>query len=271
MRRMTVFCVSFLDSRHQKTARRVRRQAARFSTIDQCVIFSENDLDRSFAEKFEEFLRPSVRGFGYYAWKPQVISQAMRTAEDGDILLYLDGGSHLNHRGARRLDSYIQLVSESELGVLAFQTQWTEKNWSKGDLIDFFQVRKSPEITMTGQVAATFIVIRVGDASKEFVESWVDTFFQNFSMIDDSPSISSNFEGFCQHRHDQSIFSLLAKTRGAVLLDEEEQLYSRFSRRGKEMPVHNRRDLPGHSSKKLKVRIRRLRERLDERIMSLRA
>lgn len=263
--------MSFVDSRYERVARRFRAQAARFSNIDHCITYSEKDLEPDFARKFEDVLKPSVRGFGFYAWKPQVIAQSMRKAVDGDFLLYVDGGSHLNYRGAQRLDSYIQLVSESELGVLAFQTQWLEKHWTKGDLIDFFQVRKSPEIMMSGQIAATFIVFKVCDASKSFVESWIDTFSQNFAMIDDSPSMSRNFDGFRQHRHDQSIFSLLAKTRGAVLLDEEEQRHSRFSRRGKDMPVHNRRDLPGHSSKKLKVRIRRLRERLDGRIMSLRA
>ena len=264
---MKVHCVSFVDSRYEKVARRLRAQAARFSNIDHCITFSEKDLEQDFVGTFEDVLKPSVRGFGFYAWKPQVIAQAMRKAVDGDIVLYVDGGSHLNYRGARRLDSYIQLVSESQLGVLAFQTQWSEKDWSKGDVIDFFQVRSSPQILLSGQIAATFIVFKVSEASKSFVESWIETFSENFALIDDSPSVSPNLEGFRQHRHDQSIFSLMAKTRGAVLLDEVEQQHSRFSRAGRKMPVHNRRDLPGHSSKRLKVRIRRMRERLDERIV----
>ena len=34
---------------------------------------------------------------------------------------------------------------------------------------------------------------------------------QNYHFIDDSPSIYINFSCFVEHRHDQSIFSLLTK------------------------------------------------------------
>jgi hypothetical protein len=43
----------------------------------------------------------------------------------------------------------------------------------------------------------------------------------NYHLIDDSPSILKNDPTFCEHRHDQSIFSLLCKKHGANVLDDE--------------------------------------------------
>lgn len=90
---------------------------------------------------------------------------------------------------------------------------------------------------------------------------------EDFSRIDDSQSLVPNHSGFRGHRHDQSIFSLLAKSRGAVLLSASEELeQSRFSSLREPFPIHARRDWPGHASRKLRVRLRVVRGRVDLQI-----
>lgn len=44
----------------------------------------------------------------------------------------------------------------------------------------------------------------------------VSVFLTDFSLIDDSPSKSENMNGFIEHRHDQSVFSLLFKVHGCI-------------------------------------------------------
>ena len=44
----------------------------------------------------------------------------------------------------------------------------------------------------------------------------VSVFLTDFSLIDDSPSKSENMNGFREHRHDQSVFSLLFKVHGCI-------------------------------------------------------
>ena len=44
----------------------------------------------------------------------------------------------------------------------------------------------------------------------DFVDEWL-RFAAQSSLIDDSPSKAPNYPGFREHRHDQSIFSLLSK------------------------------------------------------------
>jgi hypothetical protein len=47
----------------------------------------------------------------------------------------------------------------------------------------------------------------------DFMRHWIRVFSEDFSMIDNSPSLSPNLEDFIEHRHDQSIYSILGKLR----------------------------------------------------------
>ena len=263
----TVSCISFVDARHARVAARFQREASKFSFFDYVKIFSETDLDPGFVATLGPRLSPSVRGFGYWAWKPQVILQTMRAREDGDIILYADGGCRLNHRGVARLRFYIDKVAGSEVGVLGFQSRFPEKHWNKGDLLSLFGFYDSPAVLDSGQVIGGVVLIKVCEGSRQLVNDWRRTFMEDFSRIDDSQSLVPNHSGFRGHRHDQSIFSLLAKSRGAVLLSASEELeQSRFSSLREPFPIHARRDWPGHASRKLRVRLRVVRGRVDLQI-----
>ena len=48
----------------------------------------------------------------------------------------------------------------------------------------------------------------------KFINNWIDVFSKDFSFIDDTKSKIPNLEGFIDHRHDQSIFSILCKKEG---------------------------------------------------------
>ena len=267
----TVSCISFVDARHARVAARFQREASKFRFFDYVKVFSETDLDPGFVATLGPRLSPTVRGFGYWAWKPQVILQTMRAREDGDIILYADGGCRLNHRGVARLRFYIDKVAGSDVGVLGFQSRWPEKHWNKGDLLSLFGFYNSPAVLESGQVIGGVVLIKVCEGSRQLVDDWRRTFIDDFSRIDDSQSLVPNHAGFRGHRHDQSIFSLLAKSRGAVLLSESEELErSRLSDLREPFPIHTRRDWPGHASKKFRVRLRRLRSGVDLFIVRLR-
>lgn len=112
--------VTFADSRLKHSAKRLIRQAKRMGVFSQLISLDESGLDVEFRDNHSSILRPHVRGFGFWIWKPQVIIQALRSLKNGQILLYLDVGCHLNHRGIPRLLEYFEIVSKSKSGILAF-------------------------------------------------------------------------------------------------------------------------------------------------------
>jgi hypothetical protein len=190
------------------TLKRFEEQAKQMS-YDNIFIYTEHQLNKEFYNHFEDKFK--LRGFGYWVWKPQVILQTLEKMKNGDILQYTDAGCHLNPNGLRKLDEFFDLVDKSSNGILGFQMGYIEKIWTKGDLFDYFNVREQKDIYDTGQLWAGAIFIKKCEKSIEFIKNWLKIYYDDFSLTDDSPSKSPNFEGFKENRHDQSIFSLLIK------------------------------------------------------------
>lgn len=229
--------VSFADSRRPGVLRRLRRQAKRFGFDPvKTLIVDETGLDASFRERTRDILKPEVRGYGYWSWKPQVILQALSKMDDGDILVYADAGCHLNPRGRDKLLSYIPTVMAQGLGV--FQMTQLERHWTKGDLFDYFGSR-APILSDTGQIFAGIVFAqKTNDVAKTFQEH-LELLLSRTELVDDSPSHSPNFPGFIQSRYDQSAFSLRCKTKQLKTFDISDTCEIND---GLERPIIARRD-----------------------------
>ncbi len=218
--------VTFTDERMKVARRRLCRQAKEMDLYTQIIGASQKDLDPAFRQRFREYLNPEHRGFGYYAWKPQIVLQTLERLNDGDLVHWIDSGCHLNPVGRQRLREFFAMAEEAPSGIQGFACvppngslvyrgrkfpDQGESLWTKGDLFDCLDVRDRPEITGTQQLGATTFFLRKCPASIDFMRHWIRVFSDDFSMIDDSPSRSPNLDGFIEHRHDQSIYSILGK------------------------------------------------------------
>ncbi|MDR1023603.1 MAG: hypothetical protein LBL94_10095 [Prevotellaceae bacterium] len=216
-----IFC-SFASSNLWRSLERIKKQAEDMHVYDQIYVYDEHDLDIEFKKHFKDKLIPS-RGFGYWVWKPQVILQALEKMNDGDILQYADAGCHLNKRGVKRLNEYFEMANTSGTGILAFQSKKPdderllkaldipEKQWTKGDVFDYFGVRSSKEIYESEQISAGILFVKKTEESVSIIREFLQVFYDDFSLADDSPSKAPNFNGFIENRHDQSIFSIITK------------------------------------------------------------
>lgn len=218
--------VTFSDSRLFRSRTRFVKESSNLNFYDQIIALEENDLAPDFIEKFGGQLNSSVRGFGYWVWKPQVLLQVLETLDVGDVLQYADVGFSVNPLGINRLNDYFERASRTSTGIVGFQGRrpefpmvddgrelptWPDREWTKGDLFDHFGVRDNSEITDTPTVQAGLLFVRKSAVAEKILRQWLDVYYYDFHLADDSPSRSPNLEGFREHRHDQSIFSILAK------------------------------------------------------------
>lgn len=258
--------LSFADSRMNRALSRIRRQAHQLNYYDHVITTDESGLDIRFREDFREKLSPSLRGYGYWCWKPHIIIQILNQLDDGDILQYTDAGCHLNPRGLKRLEEYFQLTAQSETGILAFQAvppefhvgtvklpNQTEMLWCKGDLCDYFKVRDKATIMESPTIGAGIIFIKKCDASLSIIKKWLSIYREKFFLLDDTLSKSPNLPGFIAHRHDQSIFSILCKINKVKTISAYEYWYpgsliSMLPDWGKLKfyPIHAKRDKGNH-------------------------
>lgn len=235
-----IFC-SFADSLMFRSLDRIKRQAISMNVYDEIYIYNETNLDEEFKKKFENYLIPS-RGYGYWVWKPQIIKQIMKNMDFGDILQYTDAGCHLNKKGVARLNEYFELTNLSPCGILGFESKepidkrlnkdlsLLEKHWTKGDLFDYFEVRDNEAIYNSEQIGSGIIFIKKTEQSLNLINDWAKVYSDNFSLADDTPSKSDNFEGFIEHRHDQSIFSILGRIYNITTLSSFEYYQKDFSK-----------------------------------------
>lgn len=261
---MTISIVTFADRRFWRAHQRFRAQAAEMGVFDQVFVYTEKDLDPAFRNKFAGLLRSDVRGFGYWVWKPQVIVQALRNIQIGDHLIYLDTGSHLNPHGINRLKDYVSEASRSATGILGFQLHFPEKSFTKADLLDHFSFLDNAEVLDSGQIQAGAIVIQKRASSLTFFSEWLSFYSENIELVDDSPSKIPNDDSFVEHRHDQAVFSLLAKRHGVSLRTAREQFPYAADVQWVDLheePFHHRRDIQS-SRAQLEQSLRLFRERM---------
>jgi hypothetical protein len=128
---------------------------------------------------------------------------------DGNILLYLDCGCEIDNRFAKHFDNLFEIVKRDY--IIGSQI-CIERRWNKIDLIvklDMLEDRHMNSLQRQGCTNMFYIC----DKTRELVNRWYELAC-NYHFIDDSPSVLPNFPDFREHRHDQSIFSLLTKKMG---------------------------------------------------------
>ena len=211
------FC-TFADTRMSVSLHRIKHEAEQFNLFNGIFCFDENHLDKTFKTKHPEVC-PDVRGFGYWVWKPQIILQTLTKMDDGDVLLYADAGCHLNSKAIKRFIDYTNQVRINQSGFLVFcSPAMPERYYTKGDLLDYFSIRSDSKMTESGQIQATAFLMRKDKQTVEVINRWLQVMTEYPNLIDDSPSRSPNLSGFREHRHDQSVFSILMKSVHAQIL-----------------------------------------------------
>jgi hypothetical protein len=201
--RPKIVFVTFADTKYAQTLDRIKKEALALHLFDEVNALSENDLDKEFYAKHEEFISNNQRGYGYWIWKPQVIKQVLERVPENSIILYCDAGCSIENR--EELLNLFNTVDDK--GILAFQWDGDkESSWSKIDTIN----RIFPGGSGTPQIIATAVIFRKCTTSQKFVNDWLQ-YCEDYHLVDDSDSYDLNPDNFREHRHDQSIFSLLCK------------------------------------------------------------
>jgi hypothetical protein len=277
--------VAFGDNRLRPSAMRLARQGAEMRVYDRALIMNERDLQPAFRARYRRQLRRGTRGFGYWVWKPEVLRQVGQTCAEGDLLHYVDIGCHLHPPGRARLVEYFELAGRAESGMLAFAlrlpeghvaSRWhghpplnlIERCWTKGDLLDHFRVRHRTDVIETPQVIATHFFIRWGPTARLLLDKWAAVWAHDFTLMDDTPSRSANLPGFIEHRHDQSVFSILCKLAGVPTLSAVECEYPAADGRAdwdalESFPVHACHDLQHSWKARCAARARSLAGRIS--------
>jgi hypothetical protein len=222
-----VLLASFADGAFSRRRQRFASEAESSKFFDEVHVHSMNTLPSDFLHLHGEFMKSNPRGFGYWIWKPVVLLETLSLADRDDVVIYLDAGFTINPDAGRRFLEYLEITRDSKFGMLSFSNIFTEAHWTKADLATRLGVRQDSIDMRTSQLGSGFIMMRPTRENRELVRIWKEIAVEGgYRYSDDSPSTEPNHPDFREHRHDQSIASLLRKLRGTEITHYEVQAYA---------------------------------------------
>ena len=161
------------------------------------------------------------RGGGFWLWKAYIILHALEQAAPGDAVVYVDSGVAF----VDDVDPLIVLC-QREGGVLLFAGHYegsgrpgpnVNSRWTKRDC--FVRMgADEPRVHGACQVDASMLVFIRNDRSLSFAREFL-RFCEDPAILTDAPNVCGlpDLEGFIDHRHDQSVLSILAVLHGITL------------------------------------------------------
>lgn len=212
-----VHFVTYGSGAFARSAKLLAAEARAFG-ISNVHLHGPKTLPHEFVRGHRDFLiRSAGRGDGYWLWKSYIVQELLSRLQDDDILIYADAGCAINIAAKARFREWIDFCDAE--GVLSFQMDHLEKHWTKMSVARFMHA-DAPKFMETGQILAGIFGVRKTSATRQLLRRWYDICALEWT-IDDSVQPVQNAEGFCEHRHDQSIFSLLIKQAGHASLADE--------------------------------------------------
>lgn len=219
-----VVLVNFADKNFRKKQKWNTISAKLFGNFDKVLEYTNQDVSKQALEQNENSVKHQEKGAGNYFWKPYIVEKALKEIEIGDYLMYADSGTFF-------LKSILPLVNymeEKEKNIFCFRLPLIEKQWTKRDAFLLMGVDEK-KYTDSPQILATYFIIKKCEESIKFISDYKNYCFDSRILSDDLNVLGKdNYDEFIEHRHDQSVLSLLCKKYGNVLIEQDMSDYGYF-------------------------------------------
>jgi hypothetical protein len=191
---------------------------------DSTKAYTPSDLlSTEFYRKYKHIL-DEKRGAGFWLWKPFLIRRELELSRENDIIIYADAGLLFR----KNLKPLVKLV-ESPQHMAVFCNDIPLGKYTKRDLLiaadcDNEQMRRAP------MIHAGLQIYRNCAESRMFLDE-VLKYCTMKDLITDAPGTSGLREHpeYSEHRHDQSVFSVLAHKSGKTVFLDPTQYQKRNS------------------------------------------
>jgi len=179
--------------------------------------YTYEHLDRDFIEKNKHILS-QPRGGGYWLWKPYVILKTLEAVKEGDYVMYVDSGNAF----ISSPDPLFKICERQERGILLFENRdgtavdkevkggiWQNYMFTKYDCFELMKCNTDPYI-YGNQVDGSYVIVRKNKFTLDFMKEYL-SYCENEDILTDTPNkLGKNYPGYRDHRHDQSVLSLMA-------------------------------------------------------------
>lgn len=205
-----IIAANYADKKFRR-AQRLNSKTAQQWGADRVIEYTDKDIDAAFRAANKEIL-DNPRGGGYYLWKPYVFYRGYQELEDGDYLIYTDAGSVY----VDEIQKLIDCMEQEHVNLMLFslQNEMLERKYTKRDAF-ILTGCDTEQYANTPQSIGGYMVCKKSPEAEAFFQE-VLSYAQDIRIISDRPNTmgKENYPEFVDHRHDQSVISLISKKRG---------------------------------------------------------
>jgi hypothetical protein len=188
-------------------AKRLEIEAKFSKRFDEVYNFKIKDL-KLLTPHDRKFIQTNKKGLGYWLWKPYTILQAIHNSNKSELFWYADAGCDINP-GHNSKGNFLKIIQQAQSKeALFFQSKYNEIDFSKEVTRKYFHEQYNLVVENNDkQIVATSFILKRNFAI-ELCQEWIQTMkIDDYNLLRDSTNLHE------EHRHDQSILSLLIKTK----------------------------------------------------------
>lgn len=176
--------------------------------FDKVFQFRYNDIDEKFRENNGQILNQG-RGAGYWLWKYYFAVKLLNDNEipENSYIFYADSGSHF----VDKIDHLIDVMERDETPIIIFRQNHSAYVWTKRDMFILMDA-DTEKYTHTAQRVGGWFLFKKNDFNRKFFQECLN-YGCDPRILTDMPNQLGhpNYNGFRDHRHDESLISIMAK------------------------------------------------------------
>jgi hypothetical protein len=207
---------------YEKAKQRILNEAKDFGMFKTIKGFGYKDLSTEFKNKYRRLLQYR-KGAGYWCWKIDIILQTLKLINDDDYIVYADCGCTINKEGKTRFTEYLELLENSEYGVIDFEMMEPFNMVIKqctSQIFNYFNLDTS-KIKRGGCIPGV-LIIKKGRHIEKILKEFLNLLDYDYKLITDEYNKKEQHKEFWDNRHDQSIFTCLFIKYGSVNIKRNE-------------------------------------------------
>lgn len=176
--------------------------------FDKVYPFRSYDIDVNYYNQNKRILT-CLKGAGYWIWKYYFAEKLLTDNEipENSYIFYADSGSKF----VDSIDTLISVMNRDNLSIMTFRQLHLSYIWTKRDAFILTNTDE-PKYTHTAQRCGGWFLLRKNNDSRNFINQ-CHKYALDYRIITDSPNEMglNNYDGFLDHRHDESLISIISK------------------------------------------------------------
>ena len=211
--------ISYGNKNYTAAKQRIKKEAIETNWFNNVKIYGEEDLTEEFKKKFHNVLIQK-RGGGYWIWKLDIINQELSDMSNNDILIYCDAGCFINKNGEKRFREYIEMLNNSEECIISFLQKNKEKQWTIKEIFNYFELDINSKEANSGQYIGGILIMKKSEKLKLILKEYLKVLEYDMHLFTDKYN-KNQINMFRENRHDQSVFSIIRKIYGSIIIPDE--------------------------------------------------